>query len=266
MPTINAIYDFLNAKAPVSIKMDFDNPGFLVGDGAWETNRVLLALDITDWVVEEAARKGAGCIVSHHPLFFSLKSVSSREPLGARAVRMIENHIAGICMHTNLDAVQGGVNDALALALGLAEIAPLSLDGTAPDGSWYGIGRIGTLPGCGKTGLRDFLPWVKKALRANGLRYHDAGLPVSRVAVCGGAGADYMELAKEKGCDTFVTSDVKYDPFLNARRLGLNVIDADHFCTENVVLPVLEGWLREAFPELEILTSETHAQTAQFFM
>ncbi len=266
MPTIHEIYEYLNQKAPVAYKMDFDNPGFLVGDGAWETKRVLLALDITDWVVEEAVEKGAGLIVSHHPLFFGLKSVSGQEPLGARAVRMIENRVAGICMHTNLDAVKDGVNDALALALGLAEIGPLEESGRDANGDYYGIGRVGTLPYNDMVTMRDFLPMVKKALKANGLRYHDAGKPVCKVAVVGGSGADYMSQALALGCDTFVTSDVKYDPFLNAKHLGLNLIDADHFCTENVVLPVLERWLKDAFPTLEVLTSETHGQTSQFFV
>ena len=264
MTKIGEIYDFLNKKAPVEWKMDFDNPGLLVGDAEWETERVLLALDITDWVVEEAAARGAGCIVSHHPFFFSLKSVSSREPLGFCALRMIEKQIAGVCMHTNLDAARGGVNDALAAALILTDVEPLELAGTDAAGEWYGIGRVGRT--AAPLSLRDFLPRVKTALAANGLRYHNAGRPVSRVAVVGGSGGSYMELAAEKGCDTLVTSDVKYDPFLDAKRLGLNVIDADHFCTENVVLPVLEAWLRAAFPELEVLTSETHAQTAQFFI
>jgi len=109
-----------------------------------------------------------------------------------------------------------------------------------------------------------FMTTIKSALDGNGLRYHDAGRPVSRVAVCGGSGGNYLELAAQMGCDTYVTSDVKYDTFLDAKSMGINIIDADHFCTENVVIPVLEGWLKKEFPEIEIIISK-HKQTAQFF-
>lgn len=262
MITVREIFEFLDKKAPVAYKMDFDNPGFLVGDAKWPVTKVVLALDITDEVIKEAIAAGAGLIVSHHPLFFSLKSVSSETSTGARAVKMIENRIAGICMHTNLDAVYEGVNDALARKLGLGSIEAFEMSGTDENGNFYGIGRIGRLNEM--MPVDCFLTLVKAALDGNGLRYHSAGRPVSRVAVGGGSCGSYLELAVEMGCDTFVTSDVKYDTFLDAKRLGINLIDADHFCTENVVIPVLEGWLKEEFPELEIIISK-HGQTAQFF-
>ena len=262
MKNVKEIFDYLDKKAPVAYKMDFDNPGFLVGDAKWPVEKIVLALDITDEVIDEAIAAGAGLIVSHHPLFFSLKSVSSENSTGARAVRMIENKIAGICMHTNLDAVHEGVNDALALMLGLGNIEAFEMSGTDENGNFYGIGRIGRLNE--PLTMDWFLPTVKSALDGNGLRYHDAGRPVSRVAVCGGSGGNYLELAVQMGCDTFVTSDVKYDTFLDAKRMGINIIDADHFCTENVVIPVLERWLKAEFPEIELIISK-HGQTAQFF-
>lgn len=263
MRTVKEIYDFLNSKAPVAYKMDFDNPGFLVGNGSWQVEKVLLALDITDWVIDEAVECGADLIVSHHPLFFSLKSVNSETSTGARAVRLIENRIAGVCMHTNLDAVHEGVNDALAEKLGLLDIEAFEESGVDANGKYYGIGRIGRT--ARPVTMAEFLPHVKTSLECNGLRYHDAEKPVSRVAVGGGSCGNYLELAAEKGCDTFVTSDVKYDTFLDAKRMGMNLIDADHFCTENVVIPVLERWLKAEFPELELRISKTHGQTAQFF-
>ncbi|MCC8356324.1 MAG: Nif3-like dinuclear metal center hexameric protein [Oscillospiraceae bacterium] len=166
-----------------------------------------------------------------------------------------EHRIAAICMHTNLDAAAGGVNDALMTALGgrvTGQLAPAS-----------GIGRIGEL--AGERSLADFLPLVKSALSSNGLRYHDAGRPVKNLAVCGGSGGGEIDLAYQAGCDTYVTADVKYDQFLEAKHLGLNLIDADHFCTENVVVPVLADWIREAFPSLEVHIAQSHGQTARFY-
>ncbi len=259
---VKEIFEYLDKKAPVAYKMDFDNPGFLVGDSKWPVEKAVLALDITDEVIDEAIALGAGLIVSHHPLFFSLKSVTDASSTGARAVRMIENRIAGICMHTNLDAVHEGVNDALALKLGLCDIGAFEESGVDANGNFYGIGRVGKL--AKPMSMAEFLPVVKAALEGNGLRYHDSGKAVSRVAVGGGSCGNYLELAAQLGCDTFVTSDVKYDTFLDAKRMGMNIIDADHFCTENVVIPVLERWLKAEFPSLEVYVSK-HKQTAQFF-
>lgn len=262
MTTVKKVFDYLDSKAPCEIKLDFDNVGLLVGDESRAVKKLLLALDITDEVVEEAALKKAELIISHHPIFFSLKSVSNATPQGKRIISMIEKGIAGICMHTNLDAVDGGVNDALAEAAGLSGIVPLEESGLDKDGRVYGIGRIGSLEN--ELPLSEYLAFLKTALKTNGLRYFDAGRPVKLVAVGSGSCGEYLSVAAEKGCDTFISADIKYDYFLDAKRMGINVIDADHFCTENVVLPVLEKWLTEAFPGVEIIVSEIHCQPVKF--
>ncbi len=254
MPTVQEIFKLLNEKAPVAQKMDFDNVGLLVGRSNAPVRRVLAALDITDEVIAEAAEMGAELIVSHHPLFFDLKAVTDGTWEGQKALTLAERRMAAICMHTNLDAALGGVNDALMETLGGTVTGVLEPD--------TGIGRIGELPG--PMDFPAFLAHVKSALDGNGLRYHDAGRPVKRLAVCGGSGGSDLDLAAAAGCDTYVTADVKYHQFLEAKHLGLNLIDADHFCTENVVVPVLVRWLREAFPALEVRLSRVHRQTAQF--
>ena len=247
--------EFLSWKAPLEGKMDFDNVGLLVGRPNRPVERVLVALDIVEDVIEEAIAMGAELIVSHHPMFFDLRSVTDMDGTGDRILTLAENGIAAICMHTNLDAAEGGVNDALMAALDCPVTGSLDWE--------TGIGRIGEyeegIP------MPAFLEHVKAALQSNGLRYHDAGHPVRNLAVCGGAGGSELMLAVEAGCDTYVTSDPKYDQFLEAKRLGLNLIDADHFCTENVVIPVLQDWLREGFPALDVAVSHAHKQTAQFF-
>ena len=113
--------------------------------------------------------------------------------------------------------------------------------------------------------MAEFLPYVAGRLHANGLRYVDGGLPVERIAVCGGSGGNMLELAAAKACDTFVTADVKYDRFLAAKALGINLIDADHFCTENVVIPVLQEKLQRQFPNVTFAISQVHRQTAQTY-
>ena len=254
MTTVSDVFALLNEKAPVAGKMEFDNVGLLVGHGDKPVTRILTALDITAEVIDEAADMDAELIVSHHPLFFELKTVTDSTMEGHLALSLAEKGVAAICMHTNLDAAQGGVNDALMAALGGRVEAILEPD--------TGIGRVGELPRA--VLFSEFLSFVKKTLASNGLRYHDAGKPVKRLAVCGGSGGGDIGLAAAAGCDTYVTADVKYHQFLEAKHLGLNLIDADHFCTENVVVPVLHQWLTGAFPEIDVRVSAVHKQTVQF--
>jgi len=268
MPTVNDVYEFLNSFAPAEMKMDFDNVGFLVGSGKSPAEKVLVSLDITDDVISEALGAGSNLIVSHHPLFFSLKSVTDADPAGAKVVRLIGGGVSAICMHTNLDAARGGVNDALAAAAGIAgdgaDAQLLSDDGRLPAGEVFSYGRVGCLKH--PCPLREYLAFLKPALGTCGLRYHDARRDVFKVAVAGGSGGDMLGHAARHGCDTFVTADIKYSVFLQAKELGINLIDGDHFCTENVVTGALADKLRAAFPGAEVAVSERHAQTVKFFV
>ena len=254
MPTVGEIFDFLNQKAPVETKLDFDNVGLLVGSRDWPVTSVLLALEITGGVIAEAKECKAGLVLSHHPLFFDLKAVSSEVPQGKKAMDLLTAGIAAICMHTNLDIADGGVNDVLIRLLGAACEGPLDQDG---------CGRLGALDV--PMPLDSFLSLCKARLQVNGLRYYDAGKDVSRIAVMGGAGGDGLYDAAEKGCDTYVTADIKYHHFLDAARLGINLIDADHFCTENPVVPVLAEKMSSAFPDVVFQVSSRHRALISFF-
>ena len=217
---------------------------------------MLFALDITPQVVREAAEMGAQLIVSHHPVIFHpLKSLSP----DSAPYLLAQYGIAAICAHTNLDAVAGGVNDALAQKLGLVQIEQLHQDGVDGSGRPYGIGRVGSTTGAPMY-APAFAAFVKEALGANGVRYVDARRPVRRVAVGGGACADLLRDALALGCDTFVTADVKYNGFLDAKALGVNLIDAGHYPTEQVVCPVLAKWLAAGFPQVEILSTRRHKE------
>ena len=260
MATVREIYQYLDGLAPFSLQMDFDNAGFLVGRGDRQVKKLLVALDITQEVAEEAVELGAELIVSHHPVIFHpAKSVTDGDPDGRVLLTLIEGGVAAICAHTNLDAVTGGVNDVLAQALGLTQIEQLHQDGVDPAGRPYGLGRVGTVAGAPKY-APEFAAFVKEALGANGVRYVDARRPVRRVAVGGGACADMLREALALGCDTFVTADVKYNGFLDARALGVNLIDAGHYPTEQVVVPVLAKWLSAGFPQVEVVETDRHKE------
>ncbi len=253
MQTVQEIFEYLAGIAPLALQTDFDNSGFLVGRHDQQVSEVLLALDITDAVIEEAIQTKSSLIVSHHPVIWKpLRSVTD-EGAGAKVLKMIEHQIAAICMHTNLDIAEGGVNDVLINRLGACVTGSLDKDN---------CGRIGHLQE--PLQLPAFLSSCKEALNANGLRYYDAGRPVFKIAVMGGAGADALEDAWRAGCDTYVTADVKYHQFQQASELGMNLIDADHFSTENPVMQQLAAALQERFPSLRIRLSETHKALIDF--
>lgn len=264
MIKVKDIFKYLNELAPTALKMDFDNVGLLVGNEDNEVSKILVALDITEEVIDEAISMGAELIVSHHPIIFeAMKSVLYSDLGGRKVIKLIKSDISAICMHTNLDIAVGGVNDALMSALGAVSDTYLEYTGTDCMGLKQGCGRIGELKQ--EMSMPEFMDKCKTSLNANGLRYHDAGLKVKKIAVMGGSGGSELMLAKEAGCDTYVTSDIKYNSFLDAKALGINLIDADHFCTENVIVPVLCEKLRVRFPTCEIRVSEKHCQTARFF-
>lgn len=256
MPTAGEIEAALYELAPRALAAEWDNVGLLAGRADREVRKILVSLDITEAVAEEAERMGADLIVSHHPLIFHpAKSVTDRDPAGRLLLRLIGAGLSAVCMHTNLDAAEGGVNDALAAALGLENAAPVS------DG---GIERIGMLPET--LTLSEFLAKVRAALSPNGMRYADGGRPIRKVAVGGGACGDFLWEAAALGCDAFVTADLKYNHFLDAQALGLTVIDAGHFPTEDVVCPVLVKYLGERFPRLTIQKSASHREAIQYYV
>lgn len=260
MAAVKGVYEALNDWAPFAIQMDFDNAGFLVGRGDRQVTKILVALDITLEVAQEAADWGAQLVVSHHPVIFHpVRSITDDDPTGKILLELTERGVAAICAHTNLDAAQGGVNDCLAQALELKQVGQLHQDGTLLDGSAYGIGRVGLSHEPGLPAA-EYAAYVKQQLGAASVRCTDAGKPVTKVAVGGGSCGSMLEDAVKAGCDTFVTADVKYDTFLQAKALGLNLMDAGHFATENVVCPSLVHFLAENFPEVEIRQSQCHRE------
>jgi dinuclear metal center YbgI/SA1388 family protein len=267
MTKVKDIYEFMKAIAPEEMALDTDNVGFLVGTGEAEVSRILVSLDITSDVISEALEIGAQLIVAHHPLFFSLKSVTDSDITGSKIIRLISGGISAVCMHTNLDAAEGGVNDALAVAVGIADDSkraePLADNKRLDTGEIVSLGRVGYLsePCC----MSDYLERLKKALSVNGLRYHDVGRDVYKVAISSGGGSSEWENALKSDCDTFITADIKYHLFLEAKERGINLIDAGHYSTENLVSDVLQSKLKAAFPATYVTVSKAQSQTIEFF-
>ena len=259
MATVADILKFMEGIAPPYMAEGWDNCGLLCGRKDREVKKILVALDPFDTVIDEAIALKADLIVTHHPLIFrdKLMAVNEDTETGRCVLKLIENGIAAINAHTNLDMAPGGVNEVLAKTLGLMNIEIVD------PVDHYGLLRKGEVS---EQPVENFLAVVKEKLNCKGLRYVTSGKPVRVVAVGGGSCADFMTNALAAGCDTFVTADVKYNQFRTAWELGLNLIDAGHFHTENPVMPVVAEKLRAEFPGVDVIFSENHDDVMNFFV
>ena len=262
MPTVHEIEQAVFDWAPRSLAEDWDNVGLLCGRAEKGVTRVLVALDPFEDVCREARERGAELIVTHHPLIFTpLRAATDRDAAGRCLLYLARHGIAAINAHTNLDCAVGGVNDVLARTIGLSSVRVIGPLKTDAQGRTCGLLRAGTAE---ETSLAAFAARVKAALGCEGLRYADAGQAVRFVAVGGGACGGEIAAVAEAGCDTFVTADVKYNQFWEARELGVNLIDAGHFETENPVCGAIAAYLREKFQGLTVMLSEKHADPIKF--
>jgi len=260
MPTVREIEQALFALAPKELASGWDNVGHLLGDPDEAVERVLVALDITEAVADEALEKGCQLIVAHHPVmnckWEPVQSIRTDTPKGHLLLKLLRSGVNTICMHTNLDTADGGVNDVLAEVLELSDIAPL--------GDEEGLCRMGTLKR--PMTLPEFAAFVCRKLGSNGVRYAGANKPVIKVAVGGGACGEFEAAALAAGCDTFVTSDLKYHQFLDAKGKGINLIDAGHFPTEDPVCGKVISYLTAQFPELTVTKSTSHKEVIQYYV
>lgn len=215
--------------APTELVMEWDNPGLQMGRLNRKITKVLFALDLTPEVVEQALAKQVELIITHHPVFYQkLNRIADDQWQQELLLTCSENKIAVFSAHTNWDAAKGGVNDVLAKLLGLENVEYLHKESQ--------IGRIGTVP---TTSLEKFAAKVKKALGLPAVTYVDGGKKVHKIAICGGAGMDFLDVAIAKGCDTFVTADIKFHQAQTGAYQGLNLIDGTHQGTEMPAMKIM---------------------------
>lgn len=264
MTTVGDILNYIETFAPPYMKGgDWDNIGLLCGSKSQPVTKILMALDPFEGVCREAVDIGAELIVTHHPLIFHpVKAVTDETSVGRSVLTLCRAGICAINAHTNLDCTPGGVNDVLAHALGLEDIQVIAPVGTNQEGIPYGLLRSGTVA---EQSMDTFLSHVKSALGCQGMRYVNSGKPVKKVAVGGGSCGDTLPDAFAAGCDTFVTADIRYNQFWDAHDLGMNLIDAGHFATENPAVAVLAEKIAAQFPEIEVKISKSHVDCMKFY-
>ena len=256
--TVRHIAAALEELAPSALKEEWDNVGLLVGEPEAPVKKVLVALDALDAVIDEAVALGADMIVAHHPVIFgSVKSVTTETPIGRRVVKLVRHGISVYASHTNLDSAQGGTNDILFDKLGLFGREVLMGD----QGALTGLGRVGNLKVPIKLG--GFAELVRASVGAPSISYGgDVSREITRVGLCGGSACEsaFLRAAQQKGCDVYITGDVKYHKAQEAAELGLCLIDATHYFSEVIVVPALCDYLTKRFPHTDIAASSFDGQ------
>ena len=252
---VKVIEDF----APLSIQESWDNSGLCVGSYDAPVNSILLGLDCTPELVEEAIECGADMIVTHHPLIFSgLKKITPDDQVGAALIKAIKAGISIYAAHTSADKVIAGVSGAMAARLGLQNVTILD-----EDGEGTGLGVVGDLPE--PLTSEEAIAFVKERF---GLKAMRTSRPlegkISRVAMCGGSGGSLIKAAVSSGAQLYITGDVSYHNFFT--REGFMVMDIGHYESEIEIVDILFSLLRKNFPTFAVrITQNIYSNPIFYF-
>lgn len=233
--------DCMERIAPKALAKEYDNVGLLVPPERTEIKRVLLALDCTPVTVAEAIELEADLILTHHPILFRpIRTLDGNTSELACIRELLKHGIGMFAAHTNLDGCIGGVNDCLAERLGLTDVLPMPSDP---------LGRMGKLPQ--EITLKAFAELCRETLH-NGVQVlGDLESKVRTVGMVGGSGGDEAVLAKQDGCDVFLTGEMKHHEALEAQHAGICCVVAGHYETEMIVLKSLATRLQNEFFDVE---------------
>ena len=246
------IMQVIEAAYPRSAALDFDNVGLLAGRAGKEVNRVYLALDATDAVIDRAIEAGADMLITHHPLIFSpMKRVTDEDFIGRRVVKLIQSDIAYYAMHTNYDVLGMATLSEKILGIKNSQVLDVTM---CEDGNEEGIGRVGDLEK--PMTLEECCVYVKHKLKLGSLKvFGDMNGTVSRLAVSPGSGKSAVAPAIAKGADVLVTGDIGHHDGLDAVEQGLAVIDAGHYGTEYIFIDDMKHFLEDKLPVLDVMTT-----------
>lgn len=236
---IKEVIDFLKEKFPEDLQEEWDNSGLQIGNIENELTGIFISMDLNYETIRNAKLNNCNLIINHHPMIFSpIKSLDLSIRENKNIEYLFKEGISVYAMHTNLDKADGGVNDSFASVLGLKNVKKLD------DYNEYPMARFGEVE---KIEAREFAEFVKEKLKCKGLiLYGDPYKEISKVALCGGAGSDFIEDAIKKDCNLIVTSDVKYHEALDNHK-DIVILDPGHFATENHVVEMLRKLLLEGF-------------------
>lgn len=256
---IREVIDALERFAPLPLQDDYDNSGLQVGTTETEVSGALLCLDVTREVVEEAISTGCNLIISHHPLLFRPLKRLTDDNIGSIVIDAVRAGITIYASHTNLDNASSGVNMRIAQILGLTQVKPLD---EHPDGN--GAGIIGLF----KEPLteQELLALIKQKFDVTCIRHNgELGRRISRMAVCGGAGAFLADKAVEEGADAFMTGEIGYHRFFGYDGV-IKLIETGHFESEQFTVDLIADILNEEFPGLKVLKTTSKTNPINYYI
>ena len=260
MKKVKEIIEVMETLAPTFLKEDFDNVGLMVGDREKEVKKVLLALDCTLKVVEEAKENNVDLIITHHPLIFRRPNNITTDTIqGRKIIELIKNDISLYSSHTNLDSAKSGLNDSIPKLLGYDSSEILEVNKRDEKA---GLGRIVTLDK--PTTLDEIVDNVKKALNINNLRVVKGKEEVNKIAIINGSGQDFIGKAVSKGADCIITGDTTYHFASDYKEMGINIIDAGHFASEQIVFFNVMKNIIDKFTDIEFILSKVEEDSYTF--
>lgn len=238
------IIDLMDKWALPELIDTWDNTGFQIGDENQNVKKILIALDLDQIVCDKAIKENFQMIITHHPLIFKpLDKITSEDNKEKMILDLIKNDIVVYNAHSNLDLADNGINDVLAEKLKIKNLKPLTntfKDRLDPE-KYYGYGRVGDIE---ETKILGLIDQIKNRLNLEHvIIYGDVNRLVSKIAICGGSGSDFISDAHRHGAEVYITGDIKYHDGQLAHELGLTLIDAGHYSTEKIILPIIKEYL-----------------------
>lgn len=249
--------------APTILKESYDNVGLMVGDEKKEVNKILLALDCTLPVLEEAKSMKVDMIITHHPLIFKKpKSIIKQDLQGEKIIELIKNDISLYSSHTNLDSVNGGINDNIIKFLGFKNST--LLERTEIEGfENCGIGRVVSLEK--EMDIDELIKLVKDKLKISALRVVKGNKSIFKIAIINGSGQDYFNKAIKDGCQCIITGDTTYHYVSDCKEMGITIIDAGHFNTEWLIFLEVMKKIEKKFANIEFKISQKNIDPYEFY-
>lgn len=261
MIKVNNIIKEMELLAPTYLKEDFDNVGLMVGDKNKEVKKVLLALDCTLKVIEEAKKENVELIITHHPLIFKRPSSITTDTLqGKKIIELIKNDISLYSSHTNLDSVENGLNDTIVSILGFDNSKILEKNKRDDKA---GLGRIVSLNE--SIQLEDLISKIKKSLNINNLRVVKGKDKVNKIAIINGSGQDFIGKAVDLGADCIITGDTTYHFASDYKEMEISILDVGHFASEQITFFNVMENLKEKFKDVEFITSTVEEDPFSFY-
>ena len=256
---VNDIIQVIEEFAPLSVQEGWDNSGLCIGSPEDEVTSVLLALDCTPELVDEAVACGADMIITHHPLIFSgLKKISSEDMVGKAVIKAIKAGISIYAAHTNADKVLEGVSGAMAAKLGLVDVEVLDMDGEGT-----GLGAVGNLPEPMTAEQAVAIVKERFALKSMKASKPLEGM-ISRVAMCGGSGGTLIGAARKAGAQLYISGDISYHNFFAPD--GFMIMDIGHYESEIEIVEILFSLLRKKFPTFAVrITQNLNSNPIYYF-